>query len=161
MDVEIAFYCSVSLNILRYFNERRESDRTARETVESKKTAKTLFIFARKKEKQTEELEFLSVSRKITFRRLVSSSCFVSHLWRGVRHWNLSLVKMQSNSEKNKGKQDDTRVMSVSSSRSLNTNCFTFESVSNMAKLSIGLNVSQIFSFTSEFADILLTGKLP
>lgn len=72
MDVEIVFYCSVSLNILRYFNERRESDRTARETVESKKTAKTLFIFARKKEKQTEELEFLSVSRKITFRRLVS-----------------------------------------------------------------------------------------
>lgn len=157
MDVEIVFYCSVSLNILRYFNERRESDRTARETVESKKNCKNpVYICAEKGEANGGVGIPLSFSQNY-----VSSSCFVSHLWRGVRHWNLSLVKMQSNSEKNKGKQDDTRVMSVSSSRSLNTNCFVFESVSNMAKLSIGLNVSQIFPFTTEFTDILLTRKLP
>lgn len=36
-----------------------------------------------------------------------------------------------------------------------------FESVSNMANLSIESNLSQIFSFTTEFTDILLAGKLP
>mgnify|MGYP004592052149 CR=1 FL=1 len=36
------------------------------------------------------------------------SSCFMSHLWRDVCHWNPFLVKMQSNSDENKGKQDST-----------------------------------------------------
>lgn len=72
MDVEIVFYCSVSLNILRYFNERGKATELPGKRLNRKKTVKTLFIFARKKEKQTEELQFLSVSGKITFRRLVS-----------------------------------------------------------------------------------------